>query len=137
MQAWVGRRMRIACTDGLGVDSASDRGTTALMVAANNGHVDICRFLLDQGADLVPSTRTTDTNDCASSPRGLLFVKWLQGTITEEFRQKMFEDREQGEQAKQQRQERENSIGYCKKGLKQFWRGKRESIETHRQGRIH
>lgn len=62
------------------VESANERGTTALMVAANNGHLSVCKLLLEHGAD--PLRRNIDRAnavDCAAtSIVGASLVSWIE-----------------------------------------------------------
>ena len=64
---------------GVSVDSSNCRGTTPLMVAANNGHCGICRFLLDSGADIgVVNEDYATPMDCASTPDvNTMFVEYM------------------------------------------------------------
>ena len=62
------------------VESANERGTTALMVAANNGHLSVCKLLLEHGAD--PLRRNIDRAnavDCAAtSVVGACLISWIE-----------------------------------------------------------
>ena len=62
------------------VESANERGTTALMVAANNGHLSVCKLLLENGAD--PLRRNEDRAnaiDCAAtSVVGACLISWIE-----------------------------------------------------------
>lgn len=46
---------------GANVDERDERGSTALMTAAQWGHVDVCRLLLERGADVNKSDKQGDT----------------------------------------------------------------------------
>ena len=46
---------------GANVDECDERGSTALMTAAQWGHVEVCRLLLERGADVNKSDKQGDT----------------------------------------------------------------------------
>ena len=63
---------------GANVDECDERGSTALMTAAQWGHVDVCRLLLERGADVNKSDKQGDTalHEAARSGE-LAIVDWL------------------------------------------------------------
>lgn len=57
--------VRLHLLSGHDVDGADERGRSPLMLAATKGHLDICKLLLEAGAD--PSLRDKDGNDALST----------------------------------------------------------------------
>ena len=47
-----GKLLSVLLEGGAPVDARHESGRTALMLASNNGRVDLCRVLIDAGADV-------------------------------------------------------------------------------------
>jgi ankyrin repeat protein len=73
---------RALLRDGALADQADEQGTTALMLANENGHVGCVRALLEAGAPLAQAKQSGATHHCADAgvqqrPRGFTSVRAL------------------------------------------------------------
>lgn len=66
-------RVRKLINDSWDADTRDSAGYTALHYAARNGHMDVCKFLIDQGADINAVTRGGVTALCRAASTGDFF----------------------------------------------------------------